>query len=340
MLHCHRLAAAAWLLGGALIACGPPRDESLKFDEKTCGTTDQPRDPDPPVPDRPVSLSGAAARQSDGSLRLLLNPAFELRASTALTLSASDLSVDLDGKAVGSFSLKATSKETMAPSDVVFVIDTTGSMFWAIEGVKTGLKAFTGALAEAGLDARVGGIEFGDEVRTASPLADVDTFNIWVNKLGVISGGDGPENPLDAMQTAFSTMKFRPGAQRYFIVITDIGFHESSDRSGCSDTTLKAVADQMAGRVLLGVVHAGLGSKPPGVDPRRLTDAIGGLYFGVDGLKVLTSFDVSVDTPFDELAASTSVLTIPASEVGASDPKQVTVRYKKDSALTLPVEKE
>jgi hypothetical protein len=283
-----------------------------------------------PVPSA-GSVSGAAGRQPDGSLRIVLNPVVDASGKVTASVEASDLSVDVGA----SFEVSAVAEVTSIPTDLVFVIDTTGSMFWAIDGVKAGVQAFVDLLDGFHFDVRVGGIEFGDEIRTRSPMSDVGAFETWVGKLGVIAGADSPESPLDSMLEAYQTFDFRPGAQRYFILITDAGFHERGDGSGCSDVTLKDVADAMAGRIFFGLVDASA-SGTPGVAPSEIRRALGGLIEPVEVTVVVSGFDVSVDTKLDDHLGATHVVTIPQSaETDAAT--EVTVGLGSD-AVTLPIE--
>lgn len=326
----------------SIVACSAAnRSPDVAFTEKKCGTLSSAREPDPPVPVRSTALSGSAARLPDGSLRVVVNPIVDIKAqTTATSLVASDLAVQVDGKVITDFRIDTPRPDAKVATDIVFVIDTTGSMFWAIDGVRKGINAFVDTVAEVGLDARVGGVEFGDEVRSSQALADTETFKTWVGKLGVASGGDGPENPLDAALSAWGRMQFRPGAQRVVIFITDIGFHEATDKTGCADANLVALRDKLIGRAWVGVVHASLGGEVQGVHPRRLADSVGGLYVGVDGGKVLVSFNVSTDTPLDDALTSTHVLAIPASELPSASPSKVSLVYKggASDAVSLPIE--
>jgi uncharacterized protein YegL len=323
------------LVGMALVGLQcKPRDESIAFDEKKCGSVNQPRPPSPSV-ETGSQLSGSALRQTDGSVRVILNPIVSTSGSLTMDLTSADVGMAVNGKTSASFELKAVAQASPVPVDMVFVIDTTGSMFWAIDGVVAGIQGFVNLMKSFNMDVKIGGIEFGDEIRSRSELADIDTFKVWLDKLGVISGADAPESPLDAMLDSYKKMSFRKGAQRYFILITDAGFHERTDDSKCSDTTLKEVADAMRGRVFFGLVSAA-NSSSAGVNPSEITRALGGMTVPVKASVVLSGFNVSVDTPLDDAMQATHVITIPASDV-ETGAKDVTVTHQ-GSTVTIPIE--
>ncbi len=331
----------ALTLALALLGCSAfDRAPDVAFQDKTCGTVTASRAPDPPVtrPDR--AITGSASQPADGGLRVVINPIIKAGASVGAPTKDA-LEVQIGGKVITNFSVEAVSRSVPVQSDIVFVLDTTGSMFWAIDGMKKGVEAFADAVSALGIDARLGGIEFGDELRSQVRLTDTASFKAWVAKLGVTGGGDAPESPLDAIASAYRTMSFRKGAQRFFILITDTGMHESTDGVKCSETTTKAVVDLLGSRVFFSVVHAQLGGDIPGVSPMALTDALSGLYFGIDGGKVLLSFNVATDTPYTRLLKDTAVITIPASELPAGGAQSVSVAYKGSAAppVNLPVER-
>jgi len=215
--------------------------------------------------------------------------------------------------------------------DIVFVLDTTGSMAWAINGVRDGIEAFVGTLESLNIDAQVGGIEFGDEIRTSVPIGGIPDFREWLEHMTAIGGGDTPENPLDAIERA-NGFQFRDDALHYMIVITDTGMHESSDNTNCSETTLRATQSALDPNTFLAVVHTNV-SRPLGVHPNELTRAVGGLFVAIG---TTNAFDISLDTPTDEVLEGIVVLTCPGA--GASDEVDVTTTVDGEPVTTtLPV---
>jgi hypothetical protein len=126
------------------------------------------------------------------------------------------------------------------PLAITFVVDTTGSMGSTIGGVKSTIAAFAESLS--GHAVTWAGVEFGDEVRTSiAPTSSLTDFEAWLNTLGASGGGDGAENDLDALMAARLPASdpsgiglgwnYPAGADRYFIVFTDIYAHQPGDGS-------------------------------------------------------------------------------------------------------------
>ncbi|MEK7692151.1 MAG: VWA domain-containing protein, partial [Bdellovibrionota bacterium] len=248
-----------------------------------------------------ASLSATAYRTDGGGLRLILNPV--IRGETDKIhekLSDSDITFRYGGKKIDRSQIQTVSPTSKAATDIVFVIDTTGSMEWAIGMVKYGMKKFVDQVRDLGFRPRIGGIEFGDEVRTSTDMGDLATFRTWVDTLTAEGGGDAAEAPLDAILYANRNFKFREHAQKYYVVITDQGIHEDGDGSGCSDTTLKEVQDELRGRAFVGVLHSQLYKGFSGLSPRFLVKALGGLYLNVNVLDAMIEADVELSTPITD----------------------------------------
>ncbi len=117
-------------------------------------------------------------------------------------------------------------------ADIVFLIDTSGSMSGAISGVKNNVTAFANQLADSSIDFRLGLVQFGQTASSGNPIlknggsltADTTQFTSWVASL---SASGGIEPSFLALRSAAQQMNFRPGAQKIFILITD---EDSDDR--------------------------------------------------------------------------------------------------------------
>ena len=128
-------------------------------------------------------------------------------------------------------------------TDVVFVLDTTGSMMSYIDQMKTFIRNYSSKIKE--INGRVGLVVYrdaGDEY-TAKKLSDLQTDTAdLLNKLESVSadgGGDGPEAALHASMVAMNEMKWQKGATKAIILLTDAGYHEPDKVDG---STLAAVA--------------------------------------------------------------------------------------------------
>ena len=341
-MDCVRRTALV-LLAPVVFAAGcelfEPRDPEVEFEAKTCGSLDDHRSPDPSVSEKDAVLSGAVRRTDDGGLEVVIAPLIVGTVDVTAELDAESMNVTLDGEAVAEFDLQKVSKEVPAAVDIMFVLDTTGSMLWAIDGVKAGIDLFLDGIDATGIDARVGGIEFGDEIRSDTALGDTDELRRWLDLLTATGGGDGPESPLDSMEKAYRNADWRQGALPYFIVITDVGMHEQTDDTDCSDTNLANTTELIEGNALVTVVHAG-SRGGPGVDPDWLVRAMGGLYVSLDGSFLISDFDVSLDTPADDILESTHVLRVPASDA-TRDATEIELTYEVDGqtiSFAAPIE--
>ena len=103
-------------------------------------------------------------------------------------------------------------------TDVVFVLDTTGSMMSYIDQMKTFIRNYSSKIKE--INGRVGLVVYrdaGDEY-TAKKLSDLQTDTTdLLNKLESVSadgGGDGPEAALHASMVAMNEMKWQKGATK------------------------------------------------------------------------------------------------------------------------------
>lgn len=127
--------------------------------------------------------------------------------------------------------------------DVVFLIDTTGSMYGRIEAT----KAFAADMADTikANRGRVALVEYkdaGDSV-TAQILSgfqeDTTEFSTKLSTLSADGGGDRPEAALHALMTAFNGLTWRDGATKAAVVLTDADYHDPDLVDG---STLASVA--------------------------------------------------------------------------------------------------
>jgi len=128
--------------------------------------------------------------------------------------------------------------------NVVFLIDTTGSMDTYINGVKDRAIEFSTILASKGAAYKLGLIGFGDLGENEKPSVynftdDVPKFQKQVKNIPRTYGGDIPESSLDALETGIELLKSHrdeAGARNIFILITDAPPHVPT-------VTGKSVAD-------------------------------------------------------------------------------------------------
>jgi hypothetical protein len=112
--------------------------------------------------------------------------------------------------------------------DLVFAIDTTGSMDDKIEGLVASLQALADRLAEKDADWRVAILAFGDltvagdTIVATSFIGSVRTLKHSLGRLPRNSGGvnDG-ESSFEALQKAISLSGYRSGVIKVVVLITD-----------------------------------------------------------------------------------------------------------------------
>ncbi|MDR1067244.1 MAG: Hsp70 family protein [Clostridiales bacterium] len=117
--------------------------------------------------------------------------------------------------------------------NVVFLIDTTGSMDTYINGVKDRAIEFSNILGAKGVNFKLGLIGFGDLNEKENPSVynftdDVSKFQKQVKNIPRTYGGDIPESSLDALETGVELLKssaLPAGSKNIFILITDAPPH-------------------------------------------------------------------------------------------------------------------
>lgn len=156
------------------------------------------------------------------------------------------LGVDLDGYKATTFSLRGRSAtvagdKISGQADIVFVIDTTGSMSDEIYNVIYNVTDFTERLAtEYNVKVNYALIDYRD-LEEDGPgttkvikngfsnwFSDVSTYITALNKLRASGGGDTPECAVDALETA-RRLDFRKSASKFVILITDANYKVKND---------------------------------------------------------------------------------------------------------------
>ena len=133
-------------------------------------------------------------------------------------------------------------------ADIVFVLDLTASMQFAIDGVKEGIQNFVTKLEGQNIDARIALVGFRDiqedkerpfvmKVKGEAFTTDYKAFRDEVHKLIAKGGGDIPESSLQALALA-AKQPFRADASRVVVLITDAvpKFHADEKPSTIKET--------------------------------------------------------------------------------------------------------
>jgi hypothetical protein len=175
------------------------------------------------------------------------------------------------------------------PLDVVFLVDTTGSMSPTIAGLRDGIGEVVRDLARAGIDAKFGLGDFRDYpispygsegdhpyrlLRKVGPPDDAYREAIGMLEAG--GGGDGPESSLTAMYQAATgagdkldgetvvepgrDAGFRRDSLRVVLVATDAPFHDEEEYPGPTfEATAKALKERRVLQMGLSVGGGALG---------------------------------------------------------------------------------
>ena len=164
--------------------------------------------------------------------------------------------------------------------DILFVIDTTGSMSDKIAAIRERVIGFADSLSISGINYRLGLVTFGDGTNFPHGTAltgDVYEFRGWIAALNAAGGGDTPETSLDGIYDALTSLETRPGARIVVIMITDAEPHYRGDGTGFSDVTLDEVINELITRDAICFV---VGPDDPNYHgPGSLTDATGGTWY-------------------------------------------------------------
>ena len=165
--------------------------------------------------------------------------------------------------------------------DLVFVIDKTGSMRDNVRGIRAYVDAIFDRLTRAGHDTAVGLVAFGEvkvsKLKARGVTKDHAKFKNWLRKVKIEGVGDLAESGLDAIAAAQSEIKFRRGAQRFFVFASDGSFHDA-DYDGKSRHSLDSViAVLQRDRIRVDVI--GIDYLPV----RQLALATGGVWRKIPG---------------------------------------------------------
>ena len=158
--------------------------------------------------------------------------------AAALAFSVSESTEELsDGGTVHTF-LVSSSAPSFTPVDIVFVIDSTGSMSDEISNVRNNLNTFAESLDSSNISYRISVIEYKDitvyEEAHSTKLLTHDG-NVWMtdpedvsdvlSSISITGGGDENETVVDALGLMLSdSLSFRNNASKFAILLTDAGY--------------------------------------------------------------------------------------------------------------------
>ncbi len=181
-----------------------------------------------------------------------------------------------------------TSDAVIGQADIVFLVDTTGSMYDEIQNVKNNIRNFAQQLNDRGIVLRWALIEYRDITcdgnnSTKIHLCGYDNWYIDVNRfkdeiarLQVNGGGDREETIIDALEAAH-TLDARTGVSRFYIAVTDADYKLPNNYG------VTSMQQEIATLVSKGIITSVVTKRTFFNDYRSLTDGTGGILADIDG---------------------------------------------------------
>lgn len=199
--------------------------------------------------------------------------------ANADTISPETFSADLAVGESVTITKTVTIEESISTGilDVVFLIDTSGSMGSEIAAAKAAAADILAGLSGFGDLATGTGYysEPGSALTSDLTTNDSDAINN-INAINLGDGGYGgdfPEEGLHAVELAAENTSWRPGSSRFVIALGDANF-KASDGSTLASTQA-ALAD--SGATFIGIDFGNMATTySGGIDPTVLADATGG----------------------------------------------------------------
>ena len=190
---------------------------------------------------------------------------------------------------------------TSAVLDVMFLIDTSGSMGPHIANAKlaagdilSGLAGFGNVATGTGYYSEPGSLGVYRDL-TTDPTAGQQNINDIVLGLGG-GGGDFPEEGINGTYEAATGASWRPGSNRFIIALGDATFKESDGVT--TAMALAALADNNI--TFIGLDFGNLTYPFQGIDPTILADATGGAIYtaSTDPATIVTAILDSITASF------------------------------------------
>jgi ribosomal protein S28E/S33 len=159
-------------------------------------------------------------------------------------------------------------------ADVVWVIDTSGSMGPDIAQVKQRILEFDTAMINNGINAHYGAVRFGGAASLIQDITTFSTFSAVGSPFSLLTAnGGGTEDGSAALQVALGA-SFRSNTVRNFILVTDENDDVSNNRQALTDA-LAATAENE----LINII--GNPSDDDNNYYRDLAPANGGAFFNI-----------------------------------------------------------
>ena len=169
-------------------------------------------------------------------------------------------------------------------SDVVFVIDTTGSMGGTVSEIKNSIVKVANETSILNLDVKYGLVEFRDisidngnfKSHNYGWFSNADDFKNTINNLTISGGGDAKESVVDALETArLST--YRNSSIKNIVVVTDNDYKEETNYEN-----INSMEDEIELLLNDGIKVSVITDSSYYVCYQELVNETGGRYFNID----------------------------------------------------------
>lgn len=161
---------------------------------------------------------------TEGELRGKSVQITRAKQDSRIAVTGGRIQIRREGKPVAATSSRVGSGQC----DIVFVVDTTGSMSDKIEGLLTTCQKFVDQISQRRIDWQVATVAFGDlTVETDKIVATGFSRNVEVVKKSLrevprnSGGGNTGESSLEALDRALAISGYRDRAVKVFILLTD-----------------------------------------------------------------------------------------------------------------------
>lgn len=189
------------------------------------------------------------------------------------------------------------------PTDMVFAIDTTGSMSNVLYSLTQAVARMTTQLSQTSPDFRVGLVEYKDydasggfpdafQSHVDVPLtSDLTQFGAALDNLVADGGGDTPESVYSGLNSGMD-IGFRPGSKRSVVVIGDAEAKDPEPLTGFTAQTMINKALGIGSFQVFGIFSRAVGDDYSLAGIQSIVDATGGKMYTLtapDEYAVLTS---------------------------------------------------
>lgn len=173
-------------------------------------------------------------------------------------------------------------------ADIVFLVDTTGSMWGEIQNVKNNIVRFAERLESEGVSVRWALLEYRDITcdganstkiiycGSSEWYIDVNSYKNALAGLTVNGGGDRAETVIDALKAA-TYLESRADANTFYIVVTDADYKVNNNYG------VSSMNDMISELALSNTVTSVVTKTSFYSDYRPLTDGTNGILANIDG---------------------------------------------------------